>query len=139
MQCMSWSEADGCAWVGDEPPEERLVAFDLGNGDELWHRDGGQSFAAIVGDRGIITADLDEDGSWDAWELIDLRTGERVTDQPVVEWPDTTIFANECCGGGDYVWTRVDGGVLVESLGDRVHLWLPPDLTTEQVTARPFG
>lgn len=124
MECLDWSDDLGCQWVDETtPPREQLAAFDLATGERLWARPGGQAFAAIDGDRGIVTADQ-------GWELIDLRTGERVGDQPVAAWPQDDIWANECCGAGDYIWTRLDGGVLFESTGDRLRVWLPPAATT---------
>ncbi|MAT05414.1 MAG: hypothetical protein CL424_10280 [Acidimicrobiaceae bacterium] len=132
MECLTWTDDLGCQWVDDTPPEEQLVAFDLQTGERLWARPGGQAFAAIEGDRGIVT-------SAEGWELIDLRTGERVDDQPVTAWPQSDIFANECCGAGDYIWTRLDGGVLFESLGDRLRVWFPPEASTPTVTTAAFS
>lgn len=124
MECLDWADDLGCQWVDETtPPREQLAAFDLATGERLWARPGGQAFAAIDGDRGIVTAEQ-------GWELIDLRTGERVGDQTVAAWPQDDIWANECCGAGDYIWTRLDGGVLFESTGERLRVWLPPEATT---------
>lgn len=133
MECLDWTDDLGCQWIDEStPPREQLSAFDLATGERLWARPGGQSFAAIAGDRGIVTAEV-------GWELVDLRTGERVDDQPVTAWPQDDIFFNECCGAGDYVWTRLDGGVLFESTGDRLRVWLPPEASTPTVTADAFS
>jgi hypothetical protein len=134
MDCLSWTEENSCAWVGDQPPEERLVANDVETGDELWSRPGARAFAAIDGDRGIMIDDLDGDGELDGWRLIDLRTGDLAAGETVTEWPRYDIFFNECCGAGDYVWTRLDGGVLFESTGDHLRVWLPPEVTTPTVS-----
>ena len=132
MECLTWTDGMGCQWLDENtPPDEQLVAFDLETGTRLWTRPGGQAFAAIDGDRGIVTADT-------GWELIDLRTGDRVDDVAVTAWPQDDIFFNECCGAGDYIWTRLHGGVLFEATGDRLRVWLPPEVSTPTVTVTAF-
>ena len=134
MDCPGWTEENSCSWVGETPPEERLVAYDIDTGDELWSRPGGRSFAAIDGDRAIMVDDLDGDGELDGWRLVDLRTGDTPAGVEVTEWAADDIFFNECCGAGDYVFTHLDGGVLFESNEDRVRVWLPPEVTTASVS-----
>ncbi|TDT17452.1 hypothetical protein BDK89_3062 [Ilumatobacter fluminis] len=133
MECLTWTDGAGCQWLDENtPPDEQLVAFDLETGERLWSRPGGQAFAALDGNRGIVTADV-------GWELIDLRTGERVDDVAVAAWPQDDIFFNECCGAGDYIWTRLDGGVLFEATGDRLRVWLPPEASTPTITTDAFS
>lgn len=132
MECLDWTDDFGCQWIDETtPPREQLVAFDLATGERLWVRPGVQSFAAIDGDRGIVTAEQ-------GWELIDLRTGQRVDDEPVTTWSQDGIFANECCGAGDYIWTSLDGAVLFESTADRLRVWFPPEASTPTVATDAF-
>jgi hypothetical protein len=128
VRCAEW-DADGiCSWVGDEPPREEVVAFDLASGDELWSTPGARAFPVVVGDLGIGTVD------GGGYELVDLRTGARVGGP----WPAGS-FDQECCGGDDYVHVERDGGLVVATAQDRVRVWYPESATSATVAVDAMG
>ncbi|MFZ9041470.1 MAG: hypothetical protein ACO225_07310 [Ilumatobacteraceae bacterium] len=128
VRCAEW-DADGiCPWLGDEPPREEVVAFDLASGDELWSTPGARAFPVVAGDLGIGTID---DGGY---ELVDLRTGARVGGP----WPAGS-FDQECCGGDDYVHVERDGGLVVATAWDRIRVWYPESATSATVAVDAMG
>lgn len=138
IECASWTEENGCAWLDDvTPPTERTVAFDRMTGEELWSVDTSRPVIELAAGRALMLDDTDDDGTLDIWRVVDLRTAEPVDGTPT--WPSLGSFANECCGAGDYVWTRVDGNVFVESLGDRLRIWLAPESSRPTATVDLMG
>lgn len=131
MRCVEW-DADGtCGWVGDEPPHEELVGFDLTSGEELWVRDGAHAVPVVAGNSAIVTDRVGDAVTSSGYVLIDLLTGERIG--PDGAWPDGA-FAQECCGGDVYVNVQRHGAVVVATNMDHVRVWYPPELTTPTVT-----
>lgn len=132
MRCTDWDAEGSCPPVGDGPPAEEMVAFDLATGDELWTVPGVRAAPVVAGDTAIVTAAAGEFGrSTDGYVAIDVRTGER-TGPPGEAWPAGS-FVQECCGGDVYVNVRRFGSIVVATDTDHVRVWYPPALTTPTV------
>lgn len=137
MRCPEW-DADGyCGWVGDEPPTEEMVGFDVTTGAELWTRPGSAAVPVIAGSTAIVT-DRDGDTSTSGgYVLVDLLTGERIGPDGDA-WPEGS-FTQECCGGDVYVNVRRDGGVVVATNQEHVRIWYPPEVTRPTATVDLMG
>lgn len=122
--CRRAGETDGIPTC----EQEALVALDVLTGEVLWER---QSFGA-VGPSGDGSVLISTDG---AWELVDVRTGERLDGQV---WGVQT-FSTFCCGEGDYVWADHDGGVAWSVDYDTVRIYYPEALAAPPVDVTLAG
>jgi hypothetical protein len=113
--CRQAGEADGFPTC--EQPA--FVALDLLTGEVLWER---PSFGS-VGPSGDGSVLITTDG---VWELVDVRTGERLDGQL---WDELT-FSTFCCGEGDYVWAGSDGGVVWSVNYDTIRIYYPESLAS---------
>jgi hypothetical protein len=116
--CRQAGETDGIPTC----EQEALVALDLLTGEVLWER---PAFGAVgpSGDGAVLlTTDR-------AWELVDVRTGERLDGQV---WDDFT-FSTFCCGEGDYVWAGIDGGVAWSVNYATIRVYYPESLAAPTV------
>ncbi len=132
MRCLDWDPEGGCSWTDDGPPAEELVAFDRATGAQLWTLPGPRAVPVLAGERAIISHDADGDGlAADGFALIDLRTGEPPVERSggVDSWP-VGAFAEECCGGDEFVHVRQDGAVVIATNSANVRIWYPPESTT---------
>lgn len=115
------------------------IAIDASTGRDVWRLDGFRQVAmvadgyALVTDAPVLVPD-GGDHPDPGWQLVDVRTGTPVTGQA---WPADT-FRQECCGGGDTVWSRLFGGVVIAANGTRLRVWLPVALGGAGVTVA-FG
>lgn len=106
------------------------IAIDASTGRDLWRLDGFRKVAmvsdgyALVTDGPVILPDGGNDRPDPGWVLVELRSGASVSGQA---WPADT-FRQECCGGGDTVWSRLFGGVVIAANGTRLRVWLPAAL-----------
>ncbi len=131
MRCLDWDPEGWCSWTDDGPPTEELVGFDRATGAELWTLPGPRAVPVLAGDRAIVTHDADGDGvAADGYVLIDLRTGESPAENSgdVDAWP-FGAFAEECCGGDEFVHVRRDGAVVIATNSTTVRVWYPPEAT----------
>lgn len=136
MRCTKWNAEGYCEWSDDGTPTEELVGFDIETGRELWTLAGPRAVPILAGNQAIITHDDDGDGvADDGYVLIDLRTGARVdTDSDFSGvWP-VGAFAQECCGGDEFVHVEQTGGIVIATDEDHVRVWYPPDLTFQTVS-----
>lgn len=108
--CREQSES-GCV-------DGNLFGIDSATGETLWQRSGLRGASAVGDGFAIITNDTS-----DGWELIDTLTGELVDESQ--QWPGIETFAQECCGAGDFIWVRRDGGVVFAVNQDHVRVWYP--------------
>ncbi|MEY2959542.1 MAG: hypothetical protein RLZZ01_2110 [Actinomycetota bacterium] len=133
MRCVAVDEF-GCAIDAAGGYLEELVAVDVRTGQVLWSLPGQRAVPIAGPTTAIMTVSAGEfDATTNGYALIDVTTGERVG-PPGPVWPDGS-FTQECCGGGDFVHVRRDGGVVIATDGDRVRIWYPPELTRPLVTA----
>ncbi len=131
MRCPEWDADGSCGWTEDRPPVEDLVGFDIETGQELWTLPGYRSIPIRDGNRAVMTLGDDVDGtSDDGYALVDLLTGKRVG---VAAWP-VGAFAEECCGGFEYVNVAQVGAIVIATNEQQIRVWYPPELTGQTVS-----
>lgn len=131
VRCLEWDSEGYCGWSDDGPPPEELAGFDIDTGQELWTLSGYRAVPIIDGNRAIITHDDNGDGVADnGYVLVDLLTGERAdTDSELSDtWP-VGAFAQECCGGDEFVHVEQAGAIVVATDEEHIRVWYPPELT----------
>jgi hypothetical protein len=135
MRCTEWNTEGYCSWSDDGLPVEELVGFDLETGQELWTLAGNRAIPIIDGNQAILTHDNNDDGvADDGYVLVDLLTGERVDNDSEFSrpWP-VGAFAEECCGGDEFVHVGQAGAIVVATNADHVRVWYPAELTIETI------
>lgn len=137
MRCPEWGTDGYCGWVGDEPPKEEMVGFDVDTGEALWTKDGSYAVPVLAGNTAIVTEWSDDTIASSGYVLLDLRTGERIGPDGD-PWPEGS-FVEECCGGYVYVHTELDGGVVIVTNEEHVRVWYPPELTRPTLTVDLMG
>ena len=106
-----------------------LVGVDANSGKTLWSLLGMRGVSEVANGLALTT-----DG--DSAVMIDARTGQAVPGSS--RWPSDT-FANECCGEGDYVYTRRLGAMVAAVNGSTVRVYYPADVAPAGSTVHPFG
>ena len=116
--------------ISNSPDNQDLatIAIDTATGVERWRKPGlldvpvAADGFAIVSDRSVL------DQIPGGYHLIDDRTGKTV--DATQAWPDPGAFAQECCGGGEWVWTTHNGALVFAVNGDHIRIWYPRGLAT---------
>lgn len=133
MRCLEWDEEGWCRWTDDGPPAEELVGFDRATGEALWTLPGPRAVPVLDGNRAIVTHAVDlDDAAAVGYVLIDVRTGARpeTSSEPGAAWP-AGAFAEECCGGDEFVHVDQHGAVVIATNSANVRVWYPPQATVE--------
>jgi hypothetical protein len=111
-------------------PGPKMVAVDAMTGRTLWERKQWWSASVVADGRAFLNGPYDGTGLGGPvpWEIVDLRSGERVGQRT---WTEPWRFSIGCCDEPARVaW---NGGVVVSSNEDTLELWYPEARTTPLV------
>ncbi len=114
----------------DYCPGRKIVAVDGRTGRTLWEREDWWTATVVADGRAFLNGPYDGTGLGGPvpWEIVDLRSGERVGQRT---WTDPWRFSIGCCDEPARVaWS---GGVVVSLNEDTVELWYPEARTTPLV------
>ncbi|MCU1388893.1 MAG: hypothetical protein JWL72_2231, partial [Ilumatobacteraceae bacterium] len=115
----------GCKGAG-------LWGVDPLTGNVTWHLDGRRQVSAVADGFALVTEPIAEDGTGGAWIMIDVTTGEPVDESQ--RWVDPSTFDSQCCGGGESVYVKAEGGIVFAANGDHVAVWYPKAASIPTVT-----
>ncbi len=110
-----------------------LLGIDPDDGSTVWQLDGNYGVSLVADGYAIVT---DPGGPESTYQLIDLRTGERVPDG-ISDAPGA--FLAECCGGGDYNRVEREDSVAWTIASHWLDVWFPADHPGPGVTVDLFG
>jgi hypothetical protein len=110
-------------------PGRKMVALDAATGDTLWEREGWWTASVVADGRAMMSGPFDTGSAAPVpWEVVDLRSGERVSGRT---WTEPWRFGIDCCDGpAGVTW---NGGVVVSIDEDTVELWYPEARSTPLV------
>ena len=104
-----------------------LVGVDTATGTIRWRLPGLRAAAAVADGWALVTDGVftSTDGGLNSapgYLMIDDRTGAVADDTQ--RWPSGS-FTQGCCGEGDYLWVRRDGGVIFAAADGHLRVWYP--------------
>ncbi|HWL41665.1 MAG TPA: hypothetical protein VNQ73_01890 [Ilumatobacter sp.] len=113
--------------------DTRLMAIDAHDGHTVWEYGDRRGYGVADGNVAVVTTDA----SGQAWEMIDVRSGESVAGTPT--WAGAELFRTGCCGEYDYQRAEVTGGVAWTLMYDHLLVWYPQGATSGTVTVDLLG
>lgn len=118
-----------------------VVGLRTADGGEIWRfvapDDGGAWGVGPLGDGFALLQEpmgtaVDGSSTGGAWVMVEIATGQVLDGQ---RWEDPTTFEAQCCGGGEFVHVRRNGGVLVAVNERRISVWFPDGTRLAPATA----